>query len=179
MEQRSATADATTGDKLPDLLRPGQAVVFVGTAAGMDSAVSGEYFAGPGNRFWRTLHAIGMTPIELAPRDFCRLPDFGIGLTDLAKHVAGQDDTLRGHHFDLPRFETAITLFRPRAVAFNGKKAASVALNRRSKRLSYGRQQDCLPGTAATFILPSTSGAASRYWDERHWHELADFIARA
>ena len=47
---------------LPDVLAPDLRVVFVGTAAGARSAAVGHYYAGPGNRFWHTLHEIGLTP---------------------------------------------------------------------------------------------------------------------
>ena len=52
---------------LPDLLAPGMRVVFCGTAPGTASARAGAYYAGPGNRFWATLHEVGLTPILLAP----------------------------------------------------------------------------------------------------------------
>src|SRR2546427_10087333 len=50
-----------SGHKLPDLLAPSLRVVFVGTAAGRESAAK-CYYAGRGNRFWRTLHEVGLTP---------------------------------------------------------------------------------------------------------------------
>ena len=40
---------------------------------------------GPGNRFWRTLHEVGLTPTELRPDEYARLLNHGIGLTDLAR----------------------------------------------------------------------------------------------
>ena len=57
--------------------------MIVGTAAGRVSARRGLYYAG--NRFWRTLHEVGLTPIELRPGEHGKLLDYGIGLTDLAK----------------------------------------------------------------------------------------------
>jgi G:T/U-mismatch repair DNA glycosylase len=41
---------------LDDLLRIGLRLVICGTAAGERSAKLGAYYAGPGNKFWRTLH---------------------------------------------------------------------------------------------------------------------------
>ena len=52
---------------LPDVLAPGLRAVFCGTAAGTKSAIAGAYYAGPGNKFWPTLHAIGLTPRRFAP----------------------------------------------------------------------------------------------------------------
>jgi double-stranded uracil-DNA glycosylase len=87
--------------KLCDLLRPGLAVVFCGTAAGEVSAARGAYYAGPGNRFWRTLFETGLTPRQLKPEEFT--PAYGIGLTDVAKSVSGSDASIPAHAFDRNR----------------------------------------------------------------------------
>ena len=79
---------------LPDVLRPGLKVVFCGTAAGTVSAARGWYYAHPQNKFWRALHAIGLTPRLLPPAEFAELPRYGVGLTDIAKHVSGMDKEL-------------------------------------------------------------------------------------
>lgn len=76
---------------LTDLLRPGLDLVFCGTAAGTDSARRQAYYAGPGNKFWRTLYRTRLTPRQLEPEEFILLPEFGIGLTDLVKGKAGMD----------------------------------------------------------------------------------------
>ena len=52
------TPESSIGHRLPDLLLPDLRVVFVGTAAGKRSAELGHYYAGRGNRFWRTLHEV-------------------------------------------------------------------------------------------------------------------------
>src|SRR5271154_6129487 len=79
---------------LPDLLRSGLRVVFCGTAPGHVSAAAGHYYAHPQNKFWRTLHAISLTPQLLTPAEFPKLLDYGLGLTDIAKHAAGMDKDL-------------------------------------------------------------------------------------
>ena len=53
---------------LPDLIADDLDVVFRGTAAGTASAVKGAYYAGPGNVFWPTLYAIGLTRLRSAGR---------------------------------------------------------------------------------------------------------------
>jgi double-stranded uracil-DNA glycosylase len=55
---------------LPDLLAPGLDLVVVETAAGRTSAERQCYYAGPGNRFWRTLHEVSLTAIELRPDEY-------------------------------------------------------------------------------------------------------------
>jgi TDG/mug DNA glycosylase family protein len=79
---------------LPDLLKPGLRIVFCGTAAGNVSAARGAYYAHPQNRFWAALHAFGLTPRKLRPEDYAELSQWGLGLTDIAKHVSGVDREL-------------------------------------------------------------------------------------
>jgi TDG/mug DNA glycosylase family protein len=158
-------------DVLADLLAPGLKAVFCGTQAGAVSARRGAYYAGPGNRFWPTLHEIGLTPVRLAPEQYASLLDYGIGLTDVAKKTFGADTLLRRAHVDLAFLEK-IERYAPRLLAFNGKKAASLALKMPGPMLRYGKQ-DRMIGKTELHILPSSSGAASGFWDARPWHDFA------
>ena len=47
---------------LEDLLAKDLALVVCGSAAGRRSAELKQYYAGPGNKFWRTLARTGLTP---------------------------------------------------------------------------------------------------------------------
>lgn len=154
---------------LPDVLEPGLRVVFCGTAAGTASARAGAYYAGPGNRFWPTLHEVGLTPIELAPAEFARLPEFGLGLTDICKVRHGSDLEVGTEEFDVAGLEAKIAAAEPDILAFNGKNAARGALER---GVEYGLQEERIGG-AAVWVLPSTSGAARRFWRLDPWRQLA------
>ena len=156
-------------DVLPDILRPGLRVVFCGTAAGTASARVGAYYAGPGNAFWATLHAIGLTPAQLAPAEFERLAEFGIGLTDICKVLHGSDEEVGTVEFDVAGLEARIAEAEPANLAFNGKNAARGALER---SVDYGLQPERIGG-ASVWVLPSTSRAARKYWDVEPWRELA------
>lgn len=159
---------------LPDVLAPGLKVVFCGTAVGRASAKRGAYYAGPGNRFWSVLYRVGLTPRLFEPQEFPHLLDFEIGLTDLAKHTSGADTSLGSSDFGVAAFERRIARCAPKVLAFNGKKAAQTFYGR---SVSYGRQTDGVADTT-TFVLPSTSGAAARYWDESHWRKMAAFAGK-
>lgn len=155
---------------LPDLIVPSLRILFTGTAVGSASARAGAYYAGPGNAFWSTLYTVGLTPRRLTPSEYRTLLDFGIGLTDICKVASGSDQQVGGDRFDIPRFRALIEGNRPRIVAFNGKRSASVVLGR---PVSYGRQRDRL-AHAAVWVLPSTSAAARGSWDISVWQRLAD-----
>jgi TDG/mug DNA glycosylase family protein len=162
-------------DVLRDVLGPGLQVVFCGTAPGTASARARAYYAGPGNSFWKALHLTGMTPVELAPADFRRLPDYGIGLTDICKVLYGSDEEVGTAEFDVSGLQGRIAEAGPVRLAFNGKNAARGALER---AVGFGPQPEQIGG-AEVWVLPSTSGAARRYWDLGPWQELADAIASA
>ena len=154
---------------LPDVLQPGLALVFCGTAAGRRSAAERAYYAHPGNLFWRALFEAGFTPRLFAPAEFPLLPQFGIGLTDLAKRHSGNDDELPRDAFDAPSLRAKIECYTPRLLAFTSKNAARAALGR---AVDYGLQGEAI-GSTRVFVLPSPSGQARGHWDIGSWQALA------
>ncbi|MGJ5023135.1 mismatch-specific DNA-glycosylase [Bradyrhizobium oligotrophicum] len=162
-------------DRLPDQLQPGLRLVFVGTAASERSAATGHYYAHPGNRFWRTLQAIGLTPRLYQPQEFPALLSLGIGFTDLCKLGAGMDHVALKAGVDLAGFADKIRHYRPATVAFTSKKAASLFYGRPTGAIALGRQpeQDDFP---VVFVLASPSGAASGAWTLQPWRELAAHV---
>ncbi len=157
---------------LPDVLRPGLGIVFCGTQAGRASALRRAYYAGPGNRFWGVLHTVGLVPRLLRPQDYPDMLDYGFGLTDVAKSTSGPDSALVRAHFDIEGFLMKMRLAAPAFVAFNGKRAAAAVLGLPGSAIGYGRQAVEVAG-CATYVLPSTSGAASGFWSIAPWQELA------
>jgi TDG/mug DNA glycosylase family protein len=160
---------------LPDLLAPGLALVFCGTAPSRASASARAYYARPGNRFWPTLHAVGLTPRRFLPCEYPQLLALGIGLTDLAKHHSGNDDELPGHAFDVPAFRRKLARFSPALVAFTSKNAAQACFGH---AVDYGMQHETL-GATRFFVLTSPSGQAVRFWDIACWRELAGRLRQA
>ena len=151
------------------MLAPGLRVVFCGTAAGERAAAVGAPYAGPGNRFYRVLHLVGLTPRELRPTEFRDLLAFGIGLTDVAKHAVGRDHALTPADFDAAAVIAKARRFRPGVLAFVGKRAALEVLGTAA---GYGAQEATI-GPTRTWVLPSTSGAARAFWDVEPWRALA------
>jgi TDG/mug DNA glycosylase family protein len=158
---------------LEDLLTQDLVLVVCGSAAGRRSAERKQYYAGPGNKFWRTLAQIGLTPRKLAPPEYELLLTFGIGLTDVVKGQSGSDRELNfsGAHPGVLR--NKVLEFRPQYLCFNGKRAAREFLGR--KQVRYGLQPESV-ATTGLFIAPSTSGAANASWDLSVWQRLADLV---
>jgi TDG/mug DNA glycosylase family protein len=104
--------------------------------------------------------------------------ELGFGFTDMCKSTSGMDHQIPVGEFDRVSFEAKIRRHRPRVVAFTSKKAASVWLGLPTGKIALGRQdqREALP---VTFVLPSPSGAATRYWDEQPWHDLAAVVRQS
>lgn len=161
---------------LKDVLKKDLRLVICGTAAGEVSAERGEYYAGPGNKFWPTLHEVGLTTQRLTPPEYRELLKFGIGLTDVVKGQAGSDTDIDFGRALPDDVRSKVSQFTPLVLAFNGKKAAKVFLN--SQEVQYGLQLTTV-GSTRLFVAPSTSGAANGYWSIDPWRELAQLVGGA
>jgi len=159
---------------VPDLLAPELKLVFCGTAPSRASVAAAAYYAKPGNRFWPSLHTVGITPHRYVPQDYPQLHALGIGLTDLCKIHSGVDADLPDDAFDCAAFEQKMQQHNPRIIAFTSKNAAQSYLQ---KAVAYGEQSIRL-GTSRLFVLPSPSGLATRFFDIKVWHALADEYKR-
>ena len=120
---------------LPDYLRPGLRAVIAGVAPIGTWDGRRRYYAGRGNAFWLLLHESGLVPEQLAPADDERLPEYGVGLTDLVKTVTPEPAPAdrfgvppRGGglrvDYDSAGLAAKIARFAPDAVAFVSKAAA-------------------------------------------------------
>jgi mismatch-specific thymine-DNA glycosylase len=165
---------------LPDYLQPDLDLVFVGFNPGERSAIVGHYYAGRGNVFWPLLYESGLLPEALTYTEDYRLPEFGIGLTDLVKRPSRSSG-------DLSRAETragAVTLaeklltYAPRVVCFNGKGVYAWYGNRPT--VTLGPQDDTI-GQARVFVVPSTSGRNGRFTRAEkaaYFRTLQQFVTR-
>ncbi|MBF2755540.1 MAG: mismatch-specific DNA-glycosylase [Gammaproteobacteria bacterium AqS3] len=161
---------------LDDLLREDLALVFCGTALSDTSHRLSAYYAHPGNRFYAALASAGFTPHQLAPAEYPKLLQWGIGLTDLNKTEHGADSALSADAFDADALRDKIERCAPDYLAFTSKRAAQEYF--KVPRVEYGLQRQRI-GSTRTFVLPSPSGRATRYWDEAPWRALAGLYQAA
>jgi double-stranded uracil-DNA glycosylase len=96
--------------------------MLVGINPGVMSATSGHHFAGPTNRFWGLLYASGIVPEPITHLDDVRLPEWGIGVTNLVARPTPGIDTLTPIEYQegWKILEKKIERFRPQIVAFVG-----------------------------------------------------------
>jgi TDG/mug DNA glycosylase family protein len=157
---------------LPDRLRPGLKLVFCGTAAGRQSALQRAYYAHGQNKFWATLHRVGLTPHLFQPQEYEKLWELGIGLTDIAKHAYGMDHQLPKDALGaeaVAALKARILKAEPRILAFTSLNGGRKVMGARAVA---GEQKEFLGGTRV-FILPSPSPLAANHWDIDPWRALA------
>ena len=96
--------------------------MLIGINPGVMSATTGHHFAGPTNRFWRLLYESGIVPEPVTHEDDVRLPDWGIGMTNLVARPTPGIDTLRPEEYleGWRILDRKIKRFRPEIVAFVG-----------------------------------------------------------
>lgn len=162
---------------LPERLKPGLKLVFCGTAAGRQSALRQAYYAHAQNKFWRTLHAVGLTPRLFLPEEYPELWSLGIGLTDIAKFSYGMDHQLPKHSLGQEAAEALrarIARIAPRHLAFTSLNAGRAVMG---KAAVAGRQETKI-GQTQVWILPSPSPLADNHWDIAPWRALARAVKR-
>jgi TDG/mug DNA glycosylase family protein len=115
---------------LPDLLRPGLDLVFIGINPSVYSTIQGHYFARKTNRFWPAFsrsilsesarRALGVDRLE--PIHDAILLEHGIGFTDVVKRPTARADELDPIEFATGATDLAAKLetFRPRIACFQG-----------------------------------------------------------
>jgi TDG/mug DNA glycosylase family protein len=153
---RAEVAQAA-GRTVPDVLAAGLRVVFVGINPGLYSAATGHHFARPGNRFWKALHAGGLTPRVFRPDEERELLPLGMGITNIVARstaVASElsADELRTGARTLKR---KLRRSRPAFAAFLGLGAYRTAFAR--PRAVSGEQADHI-GDTRVWLLPNPSG---------------------
>ena len=149
------------GETLPDYLREGLDLVFIGLNPGLYSAQVGHYFAYKYNRFWPALSASGLVPESVGPEDDARLLEWGIGLTDVVKRPTRGIHQLTPAEFrrGAKALQEKIAHYKPRIVCFVGLTGYRVCCRNDG---SLGRKADCFAG-ARVFVIPSTSPRNARY----------------
>ena len=164
---------------LPDYLRPGLDVVFVGINPGLESARRKHHYAGPTNHFWPLLYEAGFVPEPFTFEDDARCPEFGIGLTNLVDRATrGIDDLSREEmRAGADQLRAKLRRVKPRVVCFNGKSIYEVFAGRRCE---FGVQPERYEG-ALVYVMPSTSARAASYSRAaklRFFRELKRLVAR-
>lgn len=167
------TADLAT---LPHYLRPRLRIVFIGYNPAVYSAEEGHYYARRANVFWKQLNESGLLARPAGPEDDASLMDeAGIGFVDLCPRPTVRADELtpdeiaegaRRLHAQLHANQPAYAVFSGRGIYVH---FARHALGLPRAALA-GRPDGVQPeriGETVPYVVPSSSGLASRWRAER------------
>jgi double-stranded uracil-DNA glycosylase len=167
---------------MDDIVAPGLRALIVTINPAARSAQIGHAFSSPGNPFWRLLHASGLTPELLAPRQERRLLEFGLGLVSTVQRATAAAGELsvgerRAGAVDVRRLVARV---RPDLVALLGSSLSPIYVPEGSSS-GPGLKQERLEG-AELYVLPNPSGRNRTYpgFDRKLvWYtNLAEHLAR-
>ncbi len=150
---------------LPDYLRPGLEIVFVGINPGAYSARVGHYFGRPQNRFWPALNRSGLVDAgrELGPGDDARMNEYGIGFTDVVKRVSNSASDLRADDYRrwAPVLRDKLLRYQPLIACFHGVTGYRNYLLHAEgiKQVPQLGVQERTIGASRVFVAPSPSPA--------------------
>ena len=160
-----------------DLLAPGLKLLFCGYNPSLRSGRTGRHYAHPGNRFWRVLHAAGITDRLYAPEEDERLLAFGIGFTNLCPRPTRRADELTKEEIRAGAQELRIRLedLEPQAVAYTG--IGVYKWFRATSRAVWGVQEQPAVSGVADIVVPSPSGLNRMTFEElvAHYRSLAPY----
>ena len=151
--------------RLIDHIRPGVRILFVGINPGLHSAATGHHFAGYSNRFWKLLFDSKFVSEALTYQDDWRLPDWGLGLTNIIQRPSAGIDVLKPREYTAgrKRLIATVTRYRPYAVALLGVTIYRTLFpDHQTGRISLGLQDKTL-ADRPVFVLPNPSGRNAHY----------------
>lgn len=161
----SPSKKLSSPDGLPDYLREGLDIVFVGDNPGIQSAKSSSWYAHNTNHFWPLLHKSGVTKKQLGPTTDYQVLDEKIGLTCLHSKSTrtvddvAKEDWVKGYSL----LKEKLSKFKPKAICFNGKGIYQTITGK--KNCSNGLQPPLVLGATkiVCFVMPSSSARVKAY----------------
>ena len=150
-------------NQLRDVATMQPRILFVGINPSLRSAAVGHHFAGPGNPFWRLLHAAQLIPEALdhtRDRELCR---FGLALTNLVPRAtrAASEVSAAEYARGAQVLREKVRRLAPRVVALVGL-TLYARLFPGSRAPGPGAKDERLEG-AHLFVLPNPSGLNASY----------------
>jgi len=169
--------------RLKDRIGPGLRLLFVGINPGVRSAITGHHFAGYSNRFWKLLIDSRLVPEPITYEDDHRLPEWGLGITNLIARPSPGINDLRPHEYveGWKILEKKIRRYCPEIVALVGVTLYRAILPSlegvppapRARPSILGPQSVTIHG-ARVFVLPNPSGRNANFT----YREMLDAFVR-
>ena len=190
--QHAPQPEIGADETLPDLLRPGLDIVFVGINPSVYSVERGHYFARRTNRFWPCFSrsvlsaaaraALGVA--QLAPEHDSAVLDHGFGFTDVVKRATANVRGLAPGELAaaVPLLVAKMERYQPRIACFHGvtgyERVHETLPGAPPTRPSLGKQAAQL-GRTRIFLVPNPSPANAHFTpaDQTGWYDaLARYL---
>lgn len=154
---------------IPDHLREGLTILFVGFNPSIRSAETGHHYANPNNRFWKIIHEAGITERRYRAEEDRDLLPLGIGFTNIVARPTktAAEITKEEYREGAELLRQRIAKYRPKVVCYVGKGVYEQLTGRR--QIEWGVQDDPVVHGVIDFVAPSSSGLVRM--------PLADIIA--
>ena len=153
---------ASVHNEVKDVAGPGMAVLFCGINPGLHTSLTGHHFAGPGNRFFPTLHASGFTPRRLRPEEKGELVGLGLGITNVVTRATATAAELTREEVKAGAvaLEAKVRRLSPRWLAVLGIGTYRTGFGEPKARVG---RQDRRIGETRVWVLPNPSGLNAHY----------------
>ncbi|WP_166244556.1 mismatch-specific DNA-glycosylase [Paenibacillus turpanensis] len=158
-------------DVIPDHIRQGLNVLFVGYNPSLRSGETGHHYANPNNRFYRLLAESGLTARRYRPEeDQQLLADYGYGFTNIVARPTRTAEEISPDEYAEGRIllKQKIEKHRPRLVCFVGKGVYEQYSGR--KNVPWGAQENPVVSGTIEYVVPSSSGLVRIPMDEMIEH---------
>ncbi|MBU1632968.1 hypothetical protein KJ762_00465 [bacterium] len=148
------------------------------------------YYIKEKEKFWGLIYKCNVTKYIIDPYDYNQFEDLGFKFLEIISSIESQDRKIfEKYSIDeiqnsIKGFVEKVKTIKPKRIFFHGKKSAEWFLQYRengkirkkgypmTKDREYGKQSDLnLEYGYDIYILPSTSGAASKYWQPKYWEQ--------
>ena len=179
---------------LPDLMRRGMRLVFVGINPSVISVEHGHYFWRKTNRFWPAFSASrlseevrrGLRVERLGPEHDVALLKYGIGFTDVVKVPSSNASAVTPAMYAewAPRLAERLERYGPKVACFHGlmgfRPFVRYGLGRTDleKGLELGEQALTM-GRTRLFVVPNPSPANAHFTpaQQAEWYDrLAEYV---
>jgi TDG/mug DNA glycosylase family protein len=163
---------------IPDHIREGLDILFVGFNPSLRSGETGHHYANPNNRFWTILYEAGLTPRKFRPEEDRELLALGYGFTNIVARPTRtaaeitREEYLEGRNI----LREKIARYRPFVACFVGKGVYEQYSGRRD--VAWGLQNIPVVPGVNDFVAPSSSGLVRMKREEivKIFRELNEWI---
>ena len=150
---------------LEDILEPNLDMVFVGINPSLMAAHRGRYYAGPGNHFYKLLHASGLVPRFVSFEEDHKLLNYKIGLTNIVSRPTRSSADLKKLEIKEGSaiVRQKLKIFKPKIAIFNGKCIYEVFADKTAKsEFCFGLQPERV-GDTSIWVVPSSSARCAHF----------------